>query len=140
MALCRKVLESIPEWFGIEEANDRYISNLESLDGCVVEQDGNIVGFAGLTRYGEYSVEIDVIAVMRHLHRSGIGRMLIEYIELELLNETTKLLHMKTLAPSKDDPNYGETRKFWLGSGFIPMEENAMWGEFNPCLVMVKPL
>ena len=106
----------------------------------MVEDNTQIVGFAGLRRYGEHSVEIDVIGVVKHLHRSGIGRMLLQFIESELLDESTKLLHMKTLAPSKDDANYAETRKFWLRSGFIPLEENSMWDDFNPCLIMVKPL
>ena len=37
--------------------------------------------------------------------------------------------------------NYDKTRKFYLKYGFTPVEEfKSLWGEHNPCLMMVKIL
>ncbi len=47
---------------------------------------------------------------------------------------------MKTLAPSDADPNYAETRAFWVAKGYLPMDAHLLWGTENPCEVRVKPL
>lgn len=46
---------------------------------------------------------------------------------------------VKTLAPSHPDRNYAKTRAFYQRVGFRPLEElPELWGEANPCLLMVK--
>ncbi len=51
-----------------------------------------------------------------------------------------RLLEVKSLGPSKDDPNYARTRQFCEKMGFLPLEETALWGSDTPCLIMVKPV
>lgn len=53
-----------------------------------------------------------------------------------------KLLQVKTLGPSKEDPNYARTRHFYEKMGFLPppLVETELWGEGTPCLIMVKAL
>ncbi|MEM7019111.1 MAG: GNAT family N-acetyltransferase [Pseudomonadota bacterium] len=135
---CVDVLRALPQWFGIESAIIDYGKDLESLDGFVAIQD-NIVGFVGLKRYGEYSIEVNVIGVLPTLRGQGIGSRLLAVVDQQATTEKTRLLHMKTLAPSAPDPNYVETRAFWEANGFIPMDAHLLWGEENPCQVMVKP-
>lgn len=127
----------LPQWFGIEDSIVEYGQNLEALDGFVAEDRGEVVGFVGLKRYGDQAVEIDVIGVRPHLRGSGIGTRLIEAVESNS-GSAIRLIHMKTLAPSDPDPNYAETRAFWLARGFVPMDAHELWGPENPCLVMAK--
>ena len=47
---CAKVLATVPDWFGIEEANTAYIEILGRIPTAVVEVDGEILGFAALER------------------------------------------------------------------------------------------
>ena len=137
---CSAILRRLPQWFGIEESILEYEQNLHALDGYVAETESSIVGFVGLKRYGEFSIEIDVIGVEPDLRRSGIGRKLLEHVEKHATTTWTKLLHMKTLAPSDPDENYTETRAFWEANGYIPMDAHELWGKENPCQVMVKPV
>ena len=136
---CVGVLRALPQWFGIESAIVEYGEDLKSLDGFVALDDEELVGFVGLKRYGEESVEINVIGVLPSYRGKGVGTMLIDKVQEEL-DEAVQLLHMKTLAPSHSDLNYVETRAFWKAKGFIPMDAHELWGDENPCLVMVKPL
>ena len=137
---CVAVLRELPQWFGIEESILEYASDLETLDGYVAVMAGEIVGFVGLKRYGAHSIEVNVIGV-RPAHRgNGIGTVLLERVEAHATTSETRLLHMKTLAPSDTDPNYAETRAFWEARGYLPMDAHLLWGPENPCQVMVKPV
>jgi|TARA_B100000315_G_scaffold260869_1_gene326619 N-acetylglutamate synthase-like GNAT family acetyltransferase len=136
---CGAILRRLPQWFGIEASILEYEQNLRALDGYVAERDKSIVGFVGLKRYGDFSIEIDVVGVVPDLRRSGIGRRLLEHIEEHATTASTRLLHMKTLAPSDPDKNYADTRAFWEACGYIPMDAHELWGNENPCQVMVKP-
>lgn len=135
---CVNILRALPDWFGIESAIVDYGQDLQTLDGLVAIENESIVGFSGHKRYGDASVEINVIGVHPDFRGQGIGTRLLEVLEASLSDEV-RLLHMKTLAPSHSDPNYAQTRAFWQAKGFIPMDAHEMWGPENPCLVMVKP-
>jgi N-acetylglutamate synthase-like GNAT family acetyltransferase len=137
--ICGAILRRLPQWFGIESAIQEYEVNLRSLDGYCAVKDSEVVGFVGLKRYGDSSIEVDVIGIDPEHRRSGIGRALLNHVEANATTGLTKLLHMKTLAPSDPDLNYVETRMFWEASGFIPMDAHDLWGDENPCQVMVKP-
>lgn len=139
IAGCIAILRSLPQWFGIEDSIIEYGKNLEHLDGFVALEGSEMVGFVGLKRYGDRSIEIDVVGVKPELRRSGIGSRLIDAVEANV-DAAIRLLHVKTLAPSDPDPNYAATRAFWLAKGFIPMDAHELWGPENPCLVMVKPI
>ena len=139
ISACDAILRSLPQWFGIEASIVEYVANLGGLDGYVAEDTGTIVGFVGLKRYGEAAIEVDVIGVTPGLRRHGIGRQLLEHVEQAATTTATRLLHMKTLAPTHPDPNYAQTRAFWEASGYIPMDAHLLWGEANPCQIMVKP-
>lgn len=138
VADCLVVLRALPDWFGIESAIVQYGEELQTLDGFVAIQEGDLIGFVGLKRYGSESVEINVIGVAPDCRGKGIGTALLEVVEGSL-SADIKLMHMKTLAPSHPDPNYVETRAFWRARGFVPMDAHELWGKENPCLVMVKP-
>lgn len=137
---CVEIMRALPEWFGVEEAIRQYESDLRSLDGFVRLEAQRIVGFVGLKRYGDAAVEVNVIAVHPDYRNKGIGSSLLQTVENEAISSTTRLLHTKTVAPSRSNAAYDETRKFWAARGFVPMDEHALWGAENPCMVLVKPL
>lgn len=72
--------------------------------------------------------------------RRGVGTAMIEAITEDVLARGVKLLEVKTLGPSKDDPNYARTRHFYEKMGFLPLEETDLWGADTPCLILVEPL
>jgi GNAT superfamily N-acetyltransferase len=136
---CVGILRALPQWFGIESAIVEYGRDLADLDGFVALDDKDLVGFVGLKRYGEESLEINVIGVVPGYRGTGVGTLLLNRVQTEL-DDAVRLLHMKTLAPSHPDPNYEETRAFWKAKGFVAMDAHGLWGDENPCLVMVKPV
>ena len=136
---CKRILQSLPEWFGIEESNRGYVRDLETLPSYVAIVDGEVAGFLSLKRHFPAASEIHVIAVAPSMHRHGIGRALVEEAEAALRAAGVPLLQVKTLGPSNPDEGYRKTREFYEALGFLPLEETtALWGPDNPSLIMVK--
>ena len=138
---CATLLESLPEWFGIESARRQYIADLSSCPAFAARNDHGLIGFIALLLHNPLSADIHVMAVDRPFHHCGAGRALVEHAEGILRKEGTEYLQVKTLGPSHPDLNYAATRAFYQSLGFRPLEETtAFWGEEQPCLIMVKRL
>jgi hypothetical protein len=65
---------------------------------------------------------------------------LVEQGEKVLRHRGIEYVEVKTLGPSRRDTNYGRTRDFYAAIGFRPVEENNLWGDANPCLILIKHL
>jgi GNAT superfamily N-acetyltransferase len=137
-----RLVRELPEWFGIESAIREYIDAATRLDNYVatIESEPEPAGVLLLDRHFDEAAEIHLLAVTPRLHRTGIGTALIERAEADLVRSGASYLQVKTLGPSRPDPNYDATRAFYLRFGFCPLEEiHGLWPG-NPCLVMVKSL
>ena len=138
---CERVLRSLPEWFGIESANQQYIRDLETLPAYVAEWEGRLVGFLAINQQTSDAAELHIIAVLAEIRGKGIGQSLLDAAETDLRAQGVSLLQVKTLGPSNPDDGYRQTREFYEMMGFLPLEETtAFWGPDNPTLVMVKVL
>ena len=140
--ICREVLESLPEWFGIPASVENYVATADELPmlACF-DPAGGVVGFVSMKTHTAFAAEVYVMGVKRSWQRHGIGRALIEAVVELAISQNVRFLTVKTLAPSNDDPNYARTRLFYEAVGFLPIEEfPTLWGPENPCLLMVRPL
>jgi N-acetylglutamate synthase-like GNAT family acetyltransferase len=138
---CERILRSLPEWFGIESANQQYIRDLETLPAYVAEWEGRLVGFLAINQQTPDAAELHIIAVLAEIRGTGIGQGLLDAAETDLRAQGVSLLQVKTLGPSNPDDGYRQTREFYEMMGFLPLEETtAFWGPDNPTLVMVKVL
>ncbi len=137
---CEQILRSLPEWFGIGEAIVEYRRDIGTMDTYVAETSGEIAGFITLNQHNESSAEINVIAVRKEHHGHGLGRALVEHAEQLLRSRSVEYLEVKTLGPSRPNEHYERTRSSYFALGFRPLEENKLWGEVNPCLIMIKHL
>jgi ribosomal protein S18 acetylase RimI-like enzyme len=141
-AICREVLESLPEWFGIPASIDAYVSAADGLPmlACF-EPAGDVVGFVSVKTHTPTAAEVYVMGVKRAWHRRGIGRALIGAAAQFAHCRGARFLTVKTLSPSNPDPNYAATRLFYEALGFLPIEEfPTLWNADNPCLLMLRPL
>ncbi len=81
------------------------------------------------------------MGILTEYQNRGIGKKLLETVEESLIKNNIKFFMVKTLGDSHPDKNYKSTREFYYKTGFYPLEEiNEIWGEENPCLIMVKNL
>ncbi len=138
--ICEEILRALPDWFGIEEAIVRYRQDIETMETFVAEHKGRIVGFVTLDQHNRHTAEIQVMAVRKEEHGIGVGRALVDYVERLLRSRSIEYLEVKTLGPTRPDVHYERTRKFYMAVGFRPVEENRLWGDANPCLIMIKHL
>jgi len=135
------ILRSLPDWFGIEEAIIHYIEFASQSPTVVAYVDDTPVGFLSVKQHSPYTAEIYVMGVLPEYHRQGIGKALVKFAEASLREQNVEFLQVKTLSSSHPDTNYALTRKFYQACGFREVEEfPTLWGESNPCLLLIKTL
>ena len=131
----------MPKWFGIEKALKQYVKDAESMPTWLVKDGANVIGFLTIKMHFPQSADIHCLAIHPDYHRKGIGTILIEAVEKELISQDVKILQVKTISEERDCESYAKTRQFYLALGFIPLEVFAtLWDESNPCLLLVKSL
>ncbi|MEM9953395.1 MAG: GNAT family N-acetyltransferase [Chloroflexota bacterium] len=139
--ICEPILRSVPEWFGIEEANQNYLAFVDNNLTFIAYEDDVAVGFLSVNQHFPQSAEIHVMIVHRDHHRKGIGRQLVQVAEDRLRQSDTHFLQVKTLSDKHPDEGYKLTRTFYKSIGFVPLEEfPTIWGEANPALQLIKAL
>jgi ribosomal protein S18 acetylase RimI-like enzyme len=139
--VCRAILDALPGWFELAEANAQYVVNAEVLPSLVARCEDRVVGLLMFKTHTPYAAEIVLLGVPPEYHRQGIGRALVAAAEAHLCAEGIEYLQVKTLGPSHPDPGYAGTRAFYERLGFRPLEEIlTVWDANNPCLIYVKAL
>lgn len=135
-----RILASLPEWFGIPEANEHYIKAAAEMPSYLAVLADTVVGVLLLPRHFDRAAEVYLIAVDAEHRSQGVGTSLLDAAEPELQRDGVRLLQVKTLGPSRVNAYYEQTRMFYEGREFEPLEElQELWDE-NPCLIMVKML
>jgi len=135
------LLGGLPEWFGIETSVRAYVDAARTLLTVAAVSEGEVVGVCLVRRLTSAALEIELLAVRRDLHRAGIGRRLLERVEVDAREIGVQLLEVKTFGPSGASEEYARTRAFYAALGYLPLEERSdIWGPDNPCLISVKPI
>ena len=137
--VCRRVLATLPTWFGVPESVEDYVTKADAHPTLVVSVRGEDVGFLTLVVHTPYAAEIYVMGVTPEHHRQGIGRQMVEFAETWLRARDIEYLQVKTLSPRHPDAGYEKTRAFYFAAGFRPLEEFPdLWQPENPALQMIK--
>ena len=138
---CRKILGTLPSWFGIPAAVDDYVAVANRSLTVIASQGDQDIGFLTLVSHGPYAAEIYVMGIVPQHHRHGTGRLLLAEAERQLARAGVEFLQVKTLSSRKPDEGYDKTRAFYLSCGFRPLEElPEIWGPDNPALQMIKAI
>ena len=123
----------LPEWFGKAESNAHYAAQAEVLDGYVAEADGVRRGLLLLGNHSPRSAEVHWMGVDPALHRSGIGKALIDAAAIGAKASGVKWLFVATLHPRVAYEPYQRTRKFYEAQGFeYVLEEQFPADPGNP--------
>jgi len=135
-----EILASVPEWFGIPEANAHYVADAARLPSYLAVDGDDVVGVALLAEHLPESRELHLLAVRRDRHRQGIGRALVDAVVSDLRAAAVRLLEVHTVGPSHEDDGYALTREFYLALGFVPLTELHGIDWNGPTLILVRPL
>ncbi len=139
--ICNKILEELPDHFGIPQAVEEYVQNIKDQFFVSARISNTTVGFIAIKDHNEFTSEVYVLGILEEFQGRGIGKRLIEGVETHLKSQDKRYLTVKTLGPSHPDEGYEKTRVFYRSVGFLPLEEfTTLWDENNPCLFMVKSL
>ena len=115
--ISRKILESLRDWFEVDESREQYIK--ESADRIFIasKENDEYVGFLCLKETGKDTVELAVMGVLKEYHRKGIGRQLFEKAKSISVSEGYSFMQVKTVQMGKY-PDYDKTNLFYLSLGF----------------------
>ncbi len=138
--IARRVLEALPDWFGIEEAREDYIRESGGQVCFAAFEDDKAIGFLTLKETGDATVELAVMGVLATHHRRGIGRRLFNAAKLEAHARGYAFMQVKTVQMGRY-PEYDATNRFYLALGFREFEVfPTLWDEWNPCQIYVMSL
>ena len=138
--IARVILEALPEWFGIPEARETYISESADEITVVSEEYGKPNGFLCLKETGKDTVELAVMGVLKECHRNGIGTALFEAAKAIAVEKGYSFLQVKTVQMGRYE-EYDRTNLFYLSLGFKEFEVfPTLWDEWNPCQIYVMSL
>ena len=138
--IARQILESLPDWFGIPEAVEKYVR--ESADQMMAASyEGETPnGFLCLKETGRDTVELAVMGVRKEAHRQGIGRALFEEAKRRARAKGYSFIQVKTVKMGCYE-EYDRTNLFYLSLGFREFEVMpTLWDEANPCQIYVMAI
>jgi catechol 2,3-dioxygenase-like lactoylglutathione lyase family enzyme/ribosomal protein S18 acetylase RimI-like enzyme len=138
---CRRILDTLPTWFGIPEAVEDYVAVADRKPSVIASIAGVDVGIVTVIRHSPSAAEVHLMAVLPEHHRRGIGRAMLRHVEAGLARDRVEFLQVKTLSDRDPDEGYAKTRAFYRAYGFRPLEEfPELWDPQNPALQMIKSI
>lgn len=138
--ISREILEDLPEWFGMTESTEEYITDSKDKPflACFLEKDP--VGFIVLNETSLDCAEIFVMGIKKKFHRQGAGEKLNQAYE----NLAKKLGYTYSQVKTVETGHYQEydaTNIFYQAIGYKKLEVfPELWDEWNPCQIYVKYL
>jgi GNAT superfamily N-acetyltransferase len=115
--ICRSILDALPDWFGIPEANENYVSFADSNPSVIASVDRADVGITTVKLHSPYAAEVYLMAVRPSHHRIGVGTAMLRHVEANLAASGVEFLQVKTLSATRPDAGYDATRAFYLAYG-----------------------
>lgn len=137
LIISREILESLPEWFGIDSAREEYIQDSTGKPFFCAFDEEKPIGFLYLKQTGRETVELAVMGVLKDYHRKGVGTALFAQARLEALRLGYSFIQVKTVQMGRYK-EYDETNLFYLSLGFKELEVfPTLWDEWNPCQIYI---
>ena len=138
--IARTILESLKEWFEVEESREGYIRDCVDWIFLAAKDDDKIVGFLCLKETGNATVELAVMGVLKDYHRNGIGRQLVDKAKEVAKSSGYEFMQVKTVKMGMYE-DYDKTNRFYISCGFKEFELFPLyWDEANPCQIYVISL
>lgn len=138
--IARQILETLPEWFGLEDARESYIRESAGQTFFAAFDGEQAVGFLCLKETGRDTLELSVMGVLKAYHRRGIGKALVVSGKTFATESGYSFLQVKTVQMGRYEV-YDRTNRFYLSLGFKELEAfPTLWDAWNPCQVYILSL
>lgn len=138
--VARQILEALPEWFGIPESTENYISQSAEQVMFASYDNEKPVGFICLKETGKDTVELAVMGVRKEYHRKGIGKALFNAAKQAAKDKGYSFFQVKTVQMGRYK-EYDDTNLFYISLGFKEFEVfPTLWDEWNPCQIYVMTI
>lgn len=138
VSIAARILEDLPEWFGISESTGAYIEGCRDLPFWAAYDKLVPIGFLALKQTSPACAEVFVMGVLPEYHRTGVGRRLYGMFENFAREKGYSYVQVKTVRMGRY-PVYDKTNRFYQAMGFQELEcFPALWDEWNPCQLYVK--
>lgn len=136
--ISREILNDLPEWFGMPESTEEYITDSQDKPFIACFMDKEAVGFVVLNATSVDCADIFVMGIKKNYHRMGIGTKLNDAYE----KLAKKLGYTYTQVKTVQSGHYKEydiTNNFYKSVGYKELEVfPTLWDEWNPCQVYIK--
>ena len=136
--ISREILNGLPEWFGMPESTEEYITDSQDKPFIACFMDNEAVGFVVLNATSEDCADIFVMGIKKKYHRMGIGTKLNDAYE----KLAKKLGYTYTQVKTVQTGHYKEydiTNNFYKSVGYKELEVfPTLWDEWNPCQIYIK--
>ena len=136
--ISREILNDLPEWFGMPESTEEYITDSQDKPFIACFMDNEAVGFVVLNSTSVDCADIFVMGIKKNYHRMGIGTKLNDAYE----RLAKKLGYTYTQVKTVQSGHYKEydiTNNFYKSVGYKELEVfPTLWDEWNPCQVYIK--
>ena len=136
--IAREILYDLPEWFGMPESTESYITDSSDMPYLAAYADRNLAGFIVLNATSSDTADIFVMGIKKEFHRKGIGRKLYEAYESMAKDLGYSYSQVKTVQSGHYD-EYDITNNFYKAMGYVELEcFKELWDEWNPCQIYIK--
>lgn len=136
--ISREILNDLPEWFGMPESTEEYITDSQDKPFIACFMDNEAVGFVVLNSTSVDCADIFVMGIKKEYHRMGIGTKLNDAYE----KLAKKLGYTYTQVKTVQTGHYKEydiTNNFYKSVGYKELEVfPTLWDEWNPCQIYIK--
>ena len=136
--ISREILNDLPEWFGMPESTEEYITDSQDKPFIACFMDNEAVGFVVLNSTSVDCADIFVMGIKKKYHRMGIGTKLNDAYE----KLAKKLGYTYTQVKTVETGHYKEydiTNNFYKSVGYKELEVfPTLWDEWNPCQIYIK--
>ena len=138
--ISREILNDLPEWFGMPESTEEYITDSQDKPFIACFMDNEAIGFVVLNSTSVDCADIFVMGVKKKFHRMGIGLKLNNAFEILAKKLGYTYSQVKTVKTGCYK-EYDITNKFYIAMGYKELEcFPTLWDEWNPCQIYIKYL
>lgn len=135
--ICAELISDLPEWFGIPQANERYINGCLERTSFVAKIGNETVGLIVLEFPFTHNANIYWMAVSKKHQGQKIGTALLKEAENYCSKNGYHTLTVETLSLKHQDPYYLRTYHFYEKAGFEPLFELQPYGpELTMCYLI----